>query len=101
MRDLLPKTEFVDAKPILDKMRSVKSAEELKLLSDSNMATAKAITVAFETARPGDTERDIALNMIRLALKYGGDTVAFMTLGAGKNILETHHIPKDYRIKKG
>lgn len=39
--------------------------------------------------------------MIRLTLKYGGDTVAFMNLGAGKNVLETHHVPNDYRIKKG
>jgi Xaa-Pro aminopeptidase len=101
LRKLLPETEFVDAKPILDELKSIKSPEEIKHLSASNMATAKAITVAFEMARPGDTERDVALNMIDLTLGYGGDTVAFMCFGAGPNIFETHPVPGDYKLKKG
>jgi Xaa-Pro aminopeptidase len=101
LRGLLPSAEFVDCQPIFDKMRSVKSPEELKLLSDANMATAKAITVAFEMARPGDTERNVARNMINLTYEYGADQVVFMTLGAGENIFETHHVPTDYRIRKG
>ena len=39
--------------------------------------------------------------MINLTLSYGADTVAFMTMGAGKNIWETHHIPGDYKLKEG
>jgi len=100
-RELLPSAEFADCQPIFDRMRAVKSPEELKLLSQANMATAKAITVAFEMAKPGDTERKIARDMINLTYEYGADQVAFMTLGAGKNIFETHHVPIDYRIKKG
>ena len=100
LRELLPLAKFVNCQPIFDKMRSVKSTEELKLLSDANMATAKAITVAFEMARPGNTERDIAQNMMDLTIEYGADHIAFINLGAGKNILEIHHTPTDYRIKK-
>jgi len=101
LRKLLPGTEFVDGKPVLDVLKSIKSPEEIKHLSAANMATAKAITVAFEMARPGDTERDVALNMIDLTLEYGGDTVAFMCFGAGPNIHETHPVPGDYKLKKG
>lgn len=101
LRALLPSAEFVDCQPIFDKLRSVKSPEERKLLSDANMLTAKAITVAFEMAKPGDTEREIARNMINLVLKYGADQIAFMTLGAGKNIFEIHHVPSKYRLMKG
>ncbi len=101
LRHLLPEATFVDCQPVFDRMRAVKSPDELRLLSEANMATAKAITVAFEMARPGDTERDVALNMIGLTLEYGADTVAFMTLGAGENIWETHHVPVDYRIRQG
>jgi Xaa-Pro aminopeptidase len=92
---------FVDAQSIFDKMRAVKTSEELRLLSDANMATAKAITVAFEIAKPGDTERDIAQNMMDYMVEYGADYTSFVTLGAGKNIFETHHMPADYRIKEG
>lgn len=101
LRELLPSAKFVDCQPIFDKLRSVKSPEELKLLSDANMATAKAITTAFEIVRPGDTERKIAQNMMDLTIEYGADSIAFVTLGAGPNVSETHHIAGDYRIKEG
>jgi Xaa-Pro aminopeptidase len=101
LRKVLPKAEIVDCQPIFDELRAVKSKEELKLLSEANMATAKAITVAYEMAQPGDTERAIARDMMDLTIEYGADQVAFMTFGAGPNIFETHHIPKDYKIKKG
>jgi Xaa-Pro aminopeptidase len=52
-------------------------------------------------AEPGDTEKEIAQNMIELCLEYGADSVAFMTMGAGRNIFETHHIPGSYRIREG
>ena len=101
LREQLPSAKIVDAKPIFDKLRSVKSTEEVKILSEANMSTAKAITAAFESARPEDTEKEIALNMISLCLKYGADTVALLTLAAGENLFENHHLPTDYRIKKG
>ena len=46
----------------------IKSPEEIRHLSRINLATAKAITVAFEIANPGDTEKEIVQNMITLAL---------------------------------
>lgn len=101
LRKLLPDAEFIDCQDIFDEMRSIKSPEEIKHLSDANMATAKAITVAYEMARPGDTERDVAQNMMELVVEYGADSVAFMTMGAGPNIWETHHIPGDYVLKEG
>ena len=101
LRGSLPHAEFVDCQPVFDGMRSVKSNEEQELLSGANMATAKAITAAFEMARPGDSEKEIALNMIDLALGYGADQVAFMALGAGDNVYETHHVPASYKVRKG
>jgi Xaa-Pro aminopeptidase len=101
LRKLLPSARFADCQPVFDKLRAVKSPDELKLLSEANMLTAKAITLAFEIARPGDSERQLARNMIGLTHQYGADSVAFLALGAGKNIFEFHHMPTDYSIKKG
>lgn len=101
LRKLLPDAFFVDSQRIFDKMRSIKSPEEQDHLKEINMATAKAITVAFEMAKPGDTEKEIAQNMIDLTLEYGADSVAFMTMGAGSNIFETHHIPGGYSLREG
>jgi Xaa-Pro aminopeptidase len=101
LRKLLPEAEFVDCQHVFDRLRSVKSPEELSHLAKANMATAKAITVAYEMAEPGDTEKEIARDMMSLATEYGADSVAFMTFGAGPNIFETHHTPGEYRIKEG
>jgi Xaa-Pro aminopeptidase len=101
LRGLLPGAELKDCQPVLDTLRAVKSPDEIRHLSRINMATAKAITAAFEMAKPGDTEKMIARDMIGLTLGYGADTVAFMTMGAGPNIHETHHIPGEYRIREG
>jgi len=97
----LPSVEFVDAQNIFDKMKSVKSDEELKLLSDANMATAKAIVLAFEKARRGDSERELAQNLMNHVVQCGADRVAFLSLAAGPNILELHHVPGEYRIREG
>ncbi len=101
LKEILPLAEFVDCQNIFDRMRAVKSREELELLSQANMVTAKAIRVAFEMARPGDTERKIAENLIRIAYEHGADQVGFITLGAGDNTFEIHHIPGSYEIKPG
>jgi len=101
LKEMLPLIEFVDCQNIFDRMRAVKSREELELLSEANLVTAKAINFAFEMARPRDTERKIAENLIRIAYEHGADQIGFITLGAGDNIFEIHHIPGSYEIKKG
>ncbi len=67
LKEILPSVEFADCQNIFDRMRAVKSPDELALLSEANMVTAKAIRIAFEMARPGDTERKIAENLIIIA----------------------------------
>jgi Xaa-Pro aminopeptidase len=101
LKEILPSTEFVDCQYIFDRMRAIKSQDELDLLSKANMETAKAISNAFEMAEPGDTEREIARNLIGIAYEHGADQVGFITLGAGDNIFEIHHVPGNYKIKQG
>ena len=101
IRKLLPSANFVDCTPIFHKLRSVKSHEELKILSDANIATAKAATIAYEMARPGDSEKKIAQNMVHLMMEYGASNIRFLSLAAGPNIVKPHNLPGDYRIKKG
>jgi Xaa-Pro dipeptidase len=101
LKKLQPKATFVDCGPMFQKMRSVKSPEELKILSEANMLTAKAVTIAFEMARPGDTEKKIAQNMIRLMMDYGTSKIRFLSLAAGTNVVKPHNPPGDYKIKKG
>lgn len=101
IRTRLPRAEFVDCDTLFSVLRSVKSEDELQWLSKVNLLTAKAITIAFEMARPGDTEQKIARTMRCLLLEYGADRIAFLNLGAGVNTLEHHHVPAAYKLQKG
>jgi Xaa-Pro aminopeptidase len=98
---LVPEVKFVNDQPIFDRLRAVKTPEEVKRLSDAAMATAKAITIAFEMARVGDTERDVARNQCDLVFEFGADNVTACVLGSGESNLEAHHLPVDKKLKAG
>ena len=101
IRKILPEVKFEGCDVIFDRMRAVKSAEELGILSEANMATAKAVSIAFETASSGDTEMQIARHIMELVQDYGASRIAFINFSAGKNIMEPHHLPDDYRLRDG
>ena len=102
IKNLLPSANFVDCGEIFHKMRAVKSPEELQILSEANMLTAKSVTIAFEMAKEGDTEKKIAQNIINLMMEFGATSkIRFLSLGAGPNVIKPHYSPGDYKIKKG
>jgi Xaa-Pro aminopeptidase len=61
----LPKVELVDATPLLNELRTVKSDEELAILRTVYAGVAESIQAAFRGSRPGDTTRDIARRVER------------------------------------
>lgn len=101
VREIMPSVKFVGCEAIFDRLRAVKSAEELRILSYANMATAKAVSTAYEMASPGDTETQIARSIMELIQDYGASRIAFLNFAAGQNIMEPHHVPGDYRLKDG
>jgi Xaa-Pro dipeptidase len=61
----LPKVDLVDATPLLNELRAVKSDEELAILRSVYAGAAESIQAAFRGSRPGDTTRRIALRVER------------------------------------
>jgi Xaa-Pro aminopeptidase len=101
IREQLPSAKFTGCESVFDELRSVKSDEELKILTDGNVSTAKAVSQAFEVARPGVTEASIARDIMEHIMDSGASRIAFLSLAAGSNVLEPHHAPSDYEIKSG
>jgi len=101
LQKMVPEVKFSNDQPIFDRLRAVKTPEEVKRLSDAAMVTAKAITIAFEMAKVGDTERDVAQNLSNLVVEYGADNVAACVLGSGMSNFEAHHLPTDKKLKRG
>jgi len=60
LQRLLPRAQFVDATPVLDGLRAVKSAAELTHLQTVYDRTAQAIQAAFASGTPGITTAAMA-----------------------------------------
>ena len=81
-----PQAELVDATPIFDELRAVKSETELAILRNVYARTAEAIRAAFKTSRPGDTTRRIA-ERVELEMAKRGVSFLFAFVCAGPGFL--------------
>ncbi len=78
--EAFPGVEFVDASREFDRLRAVKSAEEIRAVEESAYILDQAFTRLLEIARPGMTERDIAAEMYRIGYRLGGEDPLFLTM---------------------
>lgn len=90
---LLPQATFVGCDRLFDKVRMVKTPEEIRILSDAAQATDRAIRKAFEAARLGTTERETAELMGDELRRSGAESIAFCILATGKNAPLAHPVP--------
>jgi Xaa-Pro dipeptidase len=65
LRDAFPKAELVDATPLFDELRAVKSAAELVILRNVYARVAEAIQASFHESHPGETTLSIARRVER------------------------------------
>lgn len=96
LRNELPAVEWVSSDQEMERLRMVKTPQEVALYRSAAIATDRAIRTAFERARPGMTEKQMANVMASALLENGADQVAFMVLAIGANSIDTHHIPGSY-----
>src|SRR3972149_286971 len=101
LQALLPKCRFVDCGRLIDEVRMIKTPKEVEVLRSAFVNTEKAIQIAYEMARPGDTTRTIATWMTHALLKFGADTVPFLVLASGTKSAHTHPMPDETRIQYG
>jgi Xaa-Pro dipeptidase len=84
--ELLPYAAFVDAEPLLWRMRMIKSAAEVARMRVASQATSKAVEAAFRAARPGMTEiemdRIIARTILDTGCRHEWTEIAFGPKGA-------------------
>ena len=93
----LPQAKFVDATPVLDGLRAVKSPAELIHLRTVYDRTAEAIQAAFALGRPGITTAEIAERARQEMASRGLAFLwAFTCAGPG-----THRAPSHARWERG
>lgn len=101
LKRYLPDVTFVAADELFDKIRMIKSAEEISFMADIAIATDKAIYDGLSTAHPGVTELDVLGAITKNLILQGTDIPAFLVLGAGQNAKFIHAVAGQYRLTTG
>jgi Xaa-Pro aminopeptidase len=80
---LLPEVTWVDATPLVQEMRLVKSEEEIGMLREAGKIARKVVDTLIETAAPGVPEAVVYAEMIRTQIANGADPNVFNLFAAG------------------
>jgi Xaa-Pro dipeptidase len=92
--EALPDARISSCESLFNRVRMVKSPDEIELLARAAMVTDAAIWGAWAESRVGDTEADIAARMRSSLLQGGADNLAFLVLGAGETAKQAHPLPR-------
>ena len=101
LRDALPAAEIVDADPIFDRMRAIKTPEEIAWLGQTALWTDEAIGNAWSQAHTGESEREIGERMIAGTRERGATGVVHLVLSTGPNAHKAHGEPGETRLEAG
>ncbi len=87
---------------LVERMRVVKSEEELQLLRKSTALNEKVFQSVYNTIEPGMTEREIALALELTMREMGAEGPSFDTIVAfGTNAARPHAVPTDRELQAG
>ncbi|MBN1106703.1 MAG: aminopeptidase P family protein [Deltaproteobacteria bacterium] len=97
-----PGAEFVHITPAVDRLRAVKSDEEVEMIRKSAAISDKAMEAALKAVAPGASELDIAAEAEYVMKKMGSEKTAFSTfVASGKRTLLAHPIASRRTIESG
>jgi Xaa-Pro aminopeptidase len=80
LRASFPDAEMVDASDGFERLRAVKSEEELEGVRESTRIAERCFERLLEVTEPGVTERAVGAEMYRVAYSLGGEDPLFLTM---------------------
>lgn len=86
IQKLLPEAAFTNESTLLERLRMVKSKEEIAMLEQAAELANFMFRAMVDTARPGKTECELYANMLQAALAHGGG-LSMILIDVGKNPL--------------
>ena len=79
----LPAAQFVEATPIVEKIRTIKSLEEIEMLKRSGEISRLKVDAMIRMAKPGVTECELFAEMVKTEIANGGEAFVFNLLASG------------------
>jgi Xaa-Pro aminopeptidase len=100
LKNLSPNTEFFSAAPIISKLRSIKSQQELKDLRDVCKATIEILETIPDWVKLGMTEKELKAEIEYNYMKLGRPSFPAI-VGSGAHAADPHHNTSTKKIEKG
>ncbi len=98
----VPTAFMLNADPVMDQLRVVKSAEEIAQIRAAIAISEAALNDVIADIQPGISEREIANRLLMAQLNRGGGPVPFEPLvQSGPNAADPHGAPGDRLIRSG
>lgn len=94
--------ELVPVTDLVERMRLIKSEEEIGRLKKAVLLNERVFQQVHSTVVPGMTEIEIALTIERMMREMGAERPSFETIVAfGSNAAKPHAVPSDRVLKEG
>ena len=101
MKEKLP-AEMVPVKETAEKLRIVKDSEEIALMRRGAGVLDRAFSMIQETAKPGMTERELALELEIFLLREGAEEKSFnFIVASGHRGAMPHGVASDKKMQSG
>jgi Xaa-Pro aminopeptidase len=99
-RKLSPSLRLTPLKGLVENMREVKDADEIRVMEASAVLMSRILSEIIDTLKPGTTERKVAWQIENLAREGGAEGLAFPSIVAsGPNSALPHAVPTDRKIR--
>lgn len=83
LREELPRATFIEATPLLEKVRMIKSPEEIEMLKKSGQIARLKIDAMIEAVKMGAKECEVFADMVKADISNGGEAFIFNMLASG------------------
>jgi Xaa-Pro dipeptidase len=101
MMEAFPKAKYVDATPVLDEVRFVKSDEEIDVLRKSTQIIEKGVEAKIEHARVGAVDWEVWAAAMYAMMKNGSEIPVHQHWLSGRNPVRTLTRPMFRRLERG
>jgi Xaa-Pro aminopeptidase len=102
LKERFPAFTMKDVGPFIDRLRVIKSPEEIKILRRNGKISAEAIKQAMRATRPGVYEYQLEAAAMHVVLKNGARGFAYPPIvGSGPNSCTLHYSKNSRKIEAG
>ncbi|MBC7220137.1 aminopeptidase P family protein [Candidatus Bipolaricaulota bacterium] len=99
---LAPGIEFVPQMGMVEDLRRVKAEEEIERIAAAAKLTDEGLRWIVDRLAPGQTERDVALDLEVWFRRHGAEAVAFdLIVASGPGSAMPHYRPGERKIERG